>query len=134
VVTDHVGVSYGTAQLPATGAGLRQELRAGGTIGVPQQLTRLYQRFLVPRSARAELLRALADEPGFVWRGDVTDRAGRAGVAVTRDDATQDQELLVFDPRTGELLASESITTVDGERRVSAYLLILESGWTDTLG
>jgi hypothetical protein len=102
--------------------------------GVPQSVARLYQDFVVPRPARAELLRVLAEEPGLIWRGEVTDRAGRRAVAVTQGDATQGQELLMFDPSTGELLSAESITTVDGARQVYAYLLILESGWTDTLG
>ncbi|WP_255511200.1 hypothetical protein [Micromonospora sp. WP24] len=75
---------------------------------VVKQLGGLYGLYVVPRRTRAEILRVLADVPGFRWRGQVVDRAGRKGVAITFDDREHDQQsLLIFAPETGELLAYE---------------------------
>lgn len=54
-------------------------------------------------------------------------------VAVTFDDREHDaQSLLVFDPKTRELLAHERLTL--SPARISAYQVILDVAWTDRLG
>ncbi|MEU7943793.1 CU044_5270 family protein [Micromonospora taraxaci] len=104
-----------------------------GAGAASKEVATLYGRYVVPRATRAEILRVLADVPGFRWRGEVTDRAGRGGVAVTFDDREHDaQSLLVFDSTTGELLANERLTM--SPVRISSYQVILETAWTDRLG
>ncbi|WP_067486263.1 hypothetical protein [Actinomadura hibisca] len=61
----------------------------------------------------AEVIRALSDVPGVVAVGRVTDPLGRSGVALegTRTNgrgSARTLERVIFDPRTGELLASTS--------------------------
>ncbi|MEV1108063.1 CU044_5270 family protein [Micromonospora sp. NPDC049751] len=93
----------------------------------------LYARYVIPRATRAEILRVLADLPGLRWRGQVTDRAGRAGVAVTYDDREHDaQSLLIFDADTGGLLAHEMLTLTPV--RLNAYQMIIDTAWTDRVG
>ncbi|MEV6377095.1 CU044_5270 family protein [Micromonospora musae] len=112
-------------------AGRLQVRYGGGT--VVKQLGGLYGLYVVPRRTRAEILRVLADVPGFRWRGQVVDRAGRKGVAITFDDREHDQQsLLIFAPETGELLAYEVLSL--SPVRISMYQLILRTGWTDELG
>ncbi|MGK5441794.1 CU044_5270 family protein [Micromonospora sp. URMC 105] len=104
-----------------------------GAGAASKEVSTVYGRYVVPRRTRAEILRILADVPGFLWRGQVTDRAGRKGVAVTFDDREhQAQSLLIFDPHTGELLAHERLTLAPV--RLSAYQLILDTAWTDRIG
>ncbi|HEX6500262.1 MAG TPA: CU044_5270 family protein [Micromonosporaceae bacterium] len=121
--------------LPSNTAGLADvlDVRSGGA-AVAKQISMVYGRYVVPRRTRADILRVLAGVPGFVWRGNVVDRAGRAGVAVTFDDREHaEQVLLIFNPTTGELLAQEMIRT-DTSKWVSAYRLILATDRTDQLG
>ncbi|MFI6783893.1 CU044_5270 family protein [Micromonospora sp. NPDC050276] len=104
-----------------------------GAGAASKEVSTLYGRYVVPRATRAAVLRVLADVPGFRWRGQVTDRAGRNGVAVTFDDREHDaQSLLIFDPHTGELLAHERLTL--SPTRISSYQVILDVAWTDRLG
>jgi hypothetical protein len=120
--------------LPSDRARLRELLDVQyGAGAVPKMLAMVYGQYAVPRQTRAEILRILADVPGFVWRGAVTDRAGRPGVAITFDDPEHgQQQLLVFDPDTGALLAQELLTLTP--HRISTYLLILATDRTDQLG
>ncbi|MFI5834883.1 CU044_5270 family protein [Micromonospora sp. NPDC051300] len=113
---------------------LRELLKAEyGPGAASKEVSGVYAQFVVPRAVRAEILRVLADVPGFRWRGQVTDRAGRSGVAVTFDDRENDtQSLLIFDPTTGELLADERLTL--SPVRISAYQVILDAAWTDRVG
>jgi hypothetical protein len=89
------------APLPSDRARLTERLKVGFGAGVvSKQVSTVYGRYVVPRQTRAEILRILADVPGFLWRGQVTDRAGRKGVAITYDDRAHDaQSLLIFDPK-----------------------------------
>lgn len=121
--------------LPSDRAGLSDLLRVGHGAGwASLETTRVYERYVVPRGTRAEILRVLADVPGFVWRGEVTDRAGRAGLAITFDDrASGQQHLLVFNPTTGELAAHE-VLTLEPLLRISTYAMILDTGRTHTTG
>ncbi|WP_144119390.1 CU044_5270 family protein [Catellatospora sichuanensis] len=125
---------FDRALLPADRPGLAGLLKTGlGAGAVSRETGNTFGRYAVPRRTRAEILRILADVPGFRWRGEVTDRAGRDGVAVTFDDREHSQQhLLIFHPRTGELLASELLTL--GPLRMNAYELILATDRTDHLG
>ncbi|GGM51160.1 hypothetical protein GCM10011608_40060 [Micromonospora sonchi] len=119
------------APLPSGRAQLNEllKVRFGGT-AVSKEAATVYGRYVVPRQTRAGILRALADVPGFVWRGQVTDRAGRKGVGITFDDRAHNaQSLLIFDPNTGELLAHERLTL--SPVRISLYQVILDTAWTD---
>ncbi|WBB65672.1 CU044_5270 family protein [Micromonospora sp. WMMD812] len=120
--------------LPSTRAQVGELLKVEYGAGVvSKEVSTVFGRYVVPRRTRAEILRVLADVPGFVWRGEVTDRAGRKGVAITFDDRAHDaQSLLIFDPRTGELLAHERLSLAP--MRISAYLSILDTAWTDQPG
>ncbi|MCO1595540.1 CU044_5270 family protein [Micromonospora sp. RHAY321] len=120
--------------LPTDRSQLRELLKVvHGAGAVSKEVSTVYGRYVVPRQTRAEILRVLADVPGFRWRGQVTDRAGRKGVAVTFDDREHDaQSLLIFEPKTGELLAHERLTLAPV--RISSYKVILDTAWTDRIG
>lgn len=122
------------APLPSDRAGLSGMLKLEfGVTAVSKETSTVYGRYVVPRQTRAEILRILADVPGFLWRGEVTDRAGRKGVAVTFDDREHDmQSLLIFNPKTGDLLAIEALTL--SPIRISAYQVILGTDRTNQLG
>lgn len=119
---------------PADPARLREMLKIEhGPGAASKAVGTLYARYVLPRATRAEILRVLADLSGLRWRGQVTDRAGRAGVAVTYDDREHDvQFLLIFDANTGGLLAHEMLTLTPV--RLSAYQLIIDTAWTDRVG
>jgi hypothetical protein len=93
----------------------------------------LSQQRLTP-SQQSSLLRLLAVEPAVRVLGDVTDRAGRAGVAVVAEgDFTglPTRFVLVFDPGTGALLASEAwLTTSAGRLPVSIPAVIDYKIWS----
>ncbi|SCG63674.1 hypothetical protein GA0070614_3687 [Micromonospora coxensis] len=121
------------APLPSRRAQLNELLKVRfGAGAVSKEVSTVYGRYVVPRQTRAEILRVLADVPGFRWRGQVTDRVGRKGVAVTFDDREHNQQsLLIFDPSTGDLLAHERLTL--SPIRMKAYQVILDTAWTDRL-
>ncbi|MBQ0991270.1 CU044_5270 family protein [Micromonospora sp. H61] len=117
--------------LSADPSELRERLKVEYGAGAASKwVGTLYGQYVVPRATRAAVLRVLADVPGFRWRGQVTDRAGRKGVAVTFDDREHDQQsLLIFDPKTGELLADELLTL--SPVRISSYKVILDTAWSN---
>ncbi|WP_067701295.1 hypothetical protein [Actinoplanes awajinensis] len=117
--------------LPTGTAALSSALDVAEPSNVPDRLTKLYTDYAVPRATRAHLLRLLAGLSGYSWRGPVLDRAGRAGVAVTYQPPYAYQELLIFDPGTGALLAHETLSE-QGTASVSRYVLILETRLTAT--
>jgi hypothetical protein len=90
----------------------------------------LYSIYAVPQQTRAQVLRILADLPGISWRGAVTDRAGRAGVAISVDTATT-REILIFDPKTGALLAWDEVERSNDT--VAGATLFLRYDHTDQL-
>jgi hypothetical protein len=123
-------------EVPTDHAGLAElfdvEGEGGFDFGMIQEL---YRDHIVPTEARRAVLEVLAEVPGFVWRGEVTDRAGRSGVAISYDSGEPGYVIrwvLVFDPDTGELLASEYIDLQD--EYLSYYALYLATGWTDAPG
>jgi hypothetical protein len=95
---------------------------------------------VVPPAVQAALLEILADEPGLVDSGRVTDRAGRPGVAVSTvsdHSGLPTRYTLVFDPATGRLLDFEQTVLEAGKLPLKApavvgYTLWLRSGRTDT--
>jgi hypothetical protein len=98
-----------------------------------KQVDTIYRRYVPTKATRAMVLDILADLPGLAWRGEVTDRNGRVGVAVTYDDAAHDERwLLVFDPHTGGLLAQELVGLTSGRDEV--YSLFLAIGRTTQPG
>lgn len=128
-----------TEPLPTDRAGLSGMLQvSNGPGAMPKFVAMVYSRYAVPRRTRALIVTILADVPGYLWRGEVTDRAGRAGVAITYTDTTHGyQHLLIFDRRTGVLLAEEMLGTITpttgGSMRVDAYQIILDTTRTDRL-
>jgi len=122
------------APLPSDRAGLVDLLKVqyGGS-AVCKEVGTVYGRYAVSRRTRAEILRILAGVPGFRWRGKVTDRAGRPGLAITFDDRAHDvQCLLIFNPQTGELLAEEMLSP--SATRIGAYRVHLGTDRTDDAG
>lgn len=100
-------------------------------------------RELIPdRATRVALLRHLATLDNLAYRGEVTDRAGRPGIAVSADtpDGVR-REVLVFAPDTGELLAHETMTMREPGKlglprypAVVAYTLFLDRAHVDRVG
>ncbi|WP_435126161.1 CU044_5270 family protein [Micromonospora tulbaghiae] len=93
----------------------------------------LYRAAAVDRDVRVAALRFLARTDGVLLRGEITDRLGRRGLAVSVDSTTGDtRDLLVFDQRTGWLLAHESMFLRRPEKlpvkvpAVFSYVLYLE--------
>jgi hypothetical protein len=89
---------------------------------------------------RAALYAVAARIPGVDLLGNVTDAAGRRGIAVAKDDDVNHvRSTLVFDPRTSVLLAEEETTLAgnslgypDGTRIETATYL--ETAIVDALG
>ncbi|GAA3774019.1 hypothetical protein GCM10022225_72130 [Plantactinospora mayteni] len=101
----------------------------------------LYRSYVVPRQVCAQVLLTLTDLDGFLWRGTATDRAGREGVAISvtvmppadSGDRHQYQHALIFDERTGALLARKT-TILTPRREPLNYILLLDSSRTDQPG
>ncbi len=83
--------------------------------------------------------RLLASEGAFVTLGDVTDRAGRSGVAVTTaplptDDA---RHVVVIDPVSGRLLSSELVAVTEHAGyqvevpAVVEFMALLSATWSN---
>jgi hypothetical protein len=132
------GMAGPSTPLPTGEAELARKITEGRTVyDTVFAVNYLYNQYVVPRQTRATILRLLAGVPGLAWRGKVTDRAGRTGVAVTAyDKQRESQTILVFDPRTGELLAHEDVAPKPKLPlgRVSYYNLFLAYDRTNQLG
>lgn len=106
--------------LPTDRAGLARMLHASRGVGdMAKAVNTVYSRYAVSRASRAMILELLADQAGFRWRGEVTDRAGRKGVAISGDQRGG-RSVLIFDPVTGALLAQEHV-------RLDASIPVLSS-------
>jgi hypothetical protein len=112
-------------EVPAGRVRLARQLYAGhGPIGIAKAVDAVYSRYPLARANRAMVLDILADEPAFRWRGEVTDRAGRKGVAITGDEQGA-RVVLIFDPATGALLASEHVFLRPPTPILGAYAVFL---------
>jgi hypothetical protein len=84
-------------------------------------------------AVESALMGVLADAPGVRSLGAVTDRAGRAGTAIATDSSFTGlpiRYVLVFDPHTGSLLASEQwLTTTAGALDVPVPSVIAYHLW-----
>jgi len=95
----------------------------------------------IPPRSEAAILRVLALSPGLIDSGNVTDRAQRAGIAVSLDSAYSggpERYTLIFDPHTGSLLGEEE--TLLGNpgklnvrpRSIISYTVFLSSGYVNS--
>ncbi|MEV6524305.1 hypothetical protein AB0M43_20325 [Longispora sp. NPDC051575] len=103
------------------------------------------------RMARKAMLHRLADTPGVRCMGEMSDPSGRTGIAVTafadqlgpnatalpggvdcKPQHLSCQTTLIFDPRTGELLAQ--LTPTPGDPAKTAYTMYSDRSRTDVLG
>ena len=117
--------------LPTSRAGLAERLHLSrGPSDMAKAVDTIYSRYPLSRATRSTVLEILADQQGFRWRGAVTDRAGRKGVAITGDQAGG-RSVLIFDPVTGALLASENVQLV-ATPVLSAYSVFLGYDRRDT--
>lgn len=88
---------------------------------------------------RATFFEALAEAGGVLAYGEVTDRAGRTGLAFGVTDPDLEgwpgydaEHRVIVDPDTGVVLASEHIVTDVADQpveTVGSYTLVLESGY-----
>lgn len=96
---------------------LRSRLLAAGSGRTAQQWFGEYRDTwtsqIVSPELQAAYLGVLADQPGIDVLGAVTDRAGRAGVAVATEGGDR-KTVLIFDDATGALLGYEEIATGAG--------------------
>jgi hypothetical protein len=93
---------------------------------------------LLDTRQRTAMLQVLVDTDGLQFRGKVTDRAGRTGIAISADSgggATRD--IVVLDNDTGALLSHEQLALSDGldsptpSAAVTAYVLYLDAKHTN---
>lgn len=80
----------------------------------------------VPARLRAALYRAMALVPGVVFRGDIQDRLGRAGLGVSYDDEDARRQLLIFDPDSSAVLEERVTHVRSGE--LIGYRVVVDSG------
>lgn len=76
--------------------------------------TDLLREQVLQPAQRASLLRVLASLPGLRYLGETTDRAGRSGTAFALDSnhgGLPNRRMLIVDPHTGRVLASEEMLT-----------------------
>ncbi len=108
------GIAAGVDPVPR----LRRS-RAPDPVGWIEDITDLWQRRPVPPAVQGAVLRHLANLPG-VRLDETTDRAGRAGLAVSADDPPargewRTRHVLVLDPATGMLLTAEQVALQRGD-------------------
>jgi len=126
----------GPPPLPTDPAAVRNELakRSHG-YGTFEWLVAVHDVWLahvVPPRVQTAILQALASLQGLSVRGQVTDRAGRAGVAVMATSAytgLRENYTIILDPRTGALLDYEEVTLDAGDFRVRVPATIDYTVW-----
>jgi hypothetical protein len=137
-------------QLPADPAALEGVL-SGYRVGPPGAdswfavVAQVGMNEVLDPPVQAALLRLLAKQGDMTVDGPVTDRAGRAGIAVTTrptldsGEEASTEHTLVLDPDTGAVLAEEyvDLATRDGvptEPTTAIYVLGLGVGRVDAIG
>ncbi|MCW7984196.1 CU044_5270 family protein [Streptomyces nigrescens] len=120
----HSGLA-GRTKPPTDAGALREQLSwlyggAGGTSTTPQLLSALSsfrQEWTPGPRETAAIVRMLADADGLRQAGVVTDRLGRRGQAYVYDGpdgaTNSTRQMVILDPRTGELLGLEITFTKD---------------------
>jgi hypothetical protein len=111
--------------------------RENGPKSAIRAVAGLYQDWVLPSSVRVQALRFLANHHELRYRGEVSDRAGREGVAVTFD-GDNEQDVIVLDADSGAMLAYESILTKDTQLPVEtpavfSYVLLLDAQHVDSM-
>ncbi|MEV4008488.1 hypothetical protein [Actinomadura sp. NPDC049753] len=136
------------AKLPATDSALESYLRRlwrqdrrGGAHGYTAPadfgqyvFVSAWDLFMAPTTpgTRAALYRILARTPSVHVTGQITDRLGRPGVAIT---AKGTSVRLVVDRKTAHLLDFEDqYTALPGKKAGSEYLAFESQGWVNKLG
>ncbi|MEW1753963.1 CU044_5270 family protein [Streptomyces angustmyceticus] len=123
-------------------AGLREQLSwlyggPGGLRTTPELLSALSsfrQEWTPGPRETAAVARILADADGLRQAGAVTDRLGRRGLAYVYDGpdgaANATRQMVILDPRTGELLGLEiTFTKDDRDSRVKAGEVMSYEAW-----
>jgi hypothetical protein len=114
---------------------------ASGPQGPLRAVVDMYRYHVLDPDHRAAALRVLADTAGLLFRGEVTDAAGRTGVAVSVDsDHGATRDVAVFDRASGALLSYERVALLATARSpvrppaVISMVLFLAAGYVDDLG
>ncbi|MDQ7910199.1 hypothetical protein RB614_37460 [Phytohabitans sp. ZYX-F-186] len=133
-----------TVPLASDSAGLAAQLAAvdpmpDGPQAMVRAVDELYASHYVDLPVRRAVFQVLADVAGLSFSSGVADRLGRTGDAVVYTAAGVEY-LLVFDPATGRLLASQQRSTGGHEYLpappglVRYYILYVEQGRRPVLG
>lgn len=86
----------------------------------------------IPSAAEeAAVLRFLAGLDGITVEGKVTDRLGRDGIAFSANDRGDgsNKTLLIVSPRTGKILATETIYIGEGRTDIESPAVISYTAW-----
>jgi hypothetical protein len=102
-------------------------------------IRQLHEQIVSPR-LDAAMWRVLAARPDVRYLGKVTDRAGRAGVAVAITLRSGERSVLIISPKTGQLLGAEDILLsgapalhLTAYPAVLGYTIFLAEHWTKTM-
>ncbi|GAA4717407.1 hypothetical protein [Phytohabitans rumicis] len=114
---------------------------AEGPQGRLRAVADLYRFHDLDPAQRAAALQVLADTDGLDYRGQVVDREGRGGVAISVDsDGGATRDVAIFDPATGRLLSYEQVAPLGSPSSrtrapvLVAYVLYLAAGRVDQPG
>ena len=119
--------------LPTITAQLRQRSSRGSTAGAMRSFATVWQGQVVPPALQRLLLLFLAQEHDLVVDGPIVDRLGRSGIALSHVEPVQHiRRRLVFDERTGMLLASQNITEDGTSEGVAIPTITNCTMWLDT--
>ncbi|MGI5243085.1 hypothetical protein [Dactylosporangium sp. CA-139066] len=103
-------------------------------------VARLVEEYTLPCPVRSAVLQVLATSR-VVWRGPVTDRAGRPAVAVSVDSADGvERDTLLLDPGTGVVRGYEELVLRNPGKLAGPFPLLFEAlvylttDWQDAIG
>ena len=126
-------------------AALKRELLRADPSGNPvsyrlvDTIRVLHEQITSPR-LDAAMWQVLAARPDVRFLGRVTDRAGRAGVAVAFSQRSGERLVLIISPTTGQLLGSEDLLLSGAPAlhlttypAVVGYTVFLSQHWTKTM-